>query len=140
MGRNMFGGGPGPWREDRPWNGWWGDDPPYHVPVFVITHHPRQALEMAGGTTFFFVTDGIESALSQARVAAGDLDVAIGGGASVLRQYLAAGLVDEFELHIVPTLLGGGERPLDDLGTIKLEPVRVLEAPGVAHLKYRVNR
>ena len=138
MGRNMFGGGPGPWREDRPWNGWWGDNPPFHKPVFVITHHPRQPLEMDGGTTFFFVTDGIESALSQARVAAGDLDVAIGGGASVLRQYLAAGLVDEFELHIVPTLLGGGERPLDDLGDIKLEQVRVLEAPGVAHLKYRL--
>ena len=140
MGRNMFGGGPGPWREDRPWNGWWGDDPPFHKPVFVITHHPRQPLEMDGGTTFFFVTDGIESALSQARVAAGDLDVAIGGGASVLRQYLAAGLVDEFELHIAPTLLGGGERPLDDLGDIKLEQVRVIEAPGDAHVKHRVTR
>ncbi len=140
MGRNMFGGGPGPWRDDRPWNGWWGDDPPFHKPVFVVTHHPRAPLEMAGGTTFTFVTDGIRSALDRARDAAGGLDVAIGGGASVLRQYLAAGLVDEFELHVVPIVLGAGERPLDDLGDITLEQVRVLEAPGVAHLKYRVVR
>jgi dihydrofolate reductase len=138
MGRKMFGGGPGPWRDDQPWNGWWGDDPPFHRPVFVVTHHPRPPLEMAGGTTFFFVTDGIESALDRARDAAGDRDVAIGGGASVLRQYLAAGLVDEFELHVVPVVLGAGERPLDDVGDLTLEQVRVLEAPGVAHLKYRV--
>jgi len=140
MGRNMFGGGPGPWRDDQPWNGWWGDDPPFHKPVFVVTHHPRPPLEMAGGTTFFFVTDGIQSAIDRARDAAGPLDVAIGGGASVLRQYLAAGLVDEFELHVTPIVLGAGERPLDDVGDLKLEHMRVLEAPGVAHLKYRVVR
>jgi dihydrofolate reductase len=138
MGRNMFGGGPGPWRDDPTWNGWWGDDPPFHMPVFVVTHHPRQALEMAGGTTFYFVTDGVESAVAQALAAADGSDVAIGGGASVLRQSLAAGLVDEFELHVVPVILGAGERPLDDVADLRLQQVRVLEAPGVAHLKYRV--
>jgi dihydrofolate reductase len=102
MGRNMFGGGPGPWPQDPPWNGWWGEDPPFHTPVFVLTHHPREPLELEGGTTFFFVTDGIESALEQAKQAAGGRDVLLGGGASVVQQYLAAGLVDEFELHLVP--------------------------------------
>jgi dihydrofolate reductase len=140
MGRNMFGGGPGPWREDPPWNGWWGDNPPFHTPVFVLTHHPRRPLEMEGGTTFFFVTDGVESALEQARGAAAGRDVVIGGGANVVQQYLAAGLVDEFELHIVPILLGGGERLLDNVGNLKLEQLRVVEAPGVAHIKYRVVR
>lgn len=124
MGRNMFGGGPGgPWSEDPPWNGWWGDDPPYHTPVFVLTHHPRAPLEMAGGTTFIFVTDGIESALEQAKQAAGELDVLLGGGANVVQQYLAAGLVDEFELHVVPILLGDGERLLDNIGSLQLEQV-----------------
>ena len=99
MGRNMFGGGPGPWREDPPWNGWWDDNPPFHTPVFVLTHHPREPLEMEGGTTFIFVTDGVESALQQARQAAAGQDVVIGGGANVVQQYLASGLVDEFELH-----------------------------------------
>jgi dihydrofolate reductase len=108
------------------------------MPVFVVTHHPRQALEMAGGTTFYFVTDGVESAVAQALAAADGSDVAIGGGASVLRQSLAAGLVDEFELHVVPVILGAGERPLDDVADLRLQQVRVLEAPGVAHLKYRV--
>jgi dihydrofolate reductase len=138
MGRNMFGGGPGPWNQDAPWNGWWGDDPPYHTPVFVLTHHPREPLEMKGGTTFFFVTDGIETALDQAREAAGDRDVLLGGGANVVQQYLAAGLVDEFELHIVPVLLGEGERLLENVGKLKLEQVRAIEAPGVTHIKYRV--
>jgi dihydrofolate reductase len=138
MGRNMFGGGPGPWSEDPPWEGWWGDDPPYHTPVFVLTHHPREGLEMEGGTTFFFVTDGIDSALEQARQAAGGRDVLLGGGAAVARQYLAAGEVDEFELHIVPILLGGGERLLENVGTLKLDQVRAIEAPGVTHIKYRV--
>src|SRR6266545_4711834 len=110
MGRNMFGGGPGPWSEDPPWNGWWGDNPPFHTPVFVLTHHPRGPLEMEGGTTFIFVTDGIGSALEQAKQAAGGQDVLLGGGANVVQQYLAAGLVDEFELHVVPVLLGDGER------------------------------
>jgi dihydrofolate reductase len=138
MGRNMFGGGPGPWRENHPWNGWWGDNPPFHTPVFVLTHHPRRPLEMEGGTTFFFVTEGIESALEQAKEAAAGQDVLIGGGASVIQQCLAAGLVDEFELHVVPILLGGGERLLELLGNLKLEQVSVIEAPGVSHLKYRV--
>jgi dihydrofolate reductase len=138
MGRNMFGGGPGPWDKDDPWNGWWGDNPPFHTPVFVLTHHPRDPLEMKGGTTFYFVTDGIESALEQGRQAAGANDVMIGGGANVLQQYLAAGLVDEFDLHVVPILLGDGERLLEKVGDIKLEQVRAVEAPGVIHIKYRV--
>jgi dihydrofolate reductase len=140
MGRNMFGGGPGPWQEDPPWKGWWGDDPPYHTPVFVLTHHPRESLTMEGGTTFIFVTEGIESALEQAREAAGDRDVLLGGGANVIQQHLAAGLVDEFELSIVPILLGSGARLLENVGTLKLEQVRAIEAPGVTHIKYRVDR
>jgi dihydrofolate reductase len=140
MGRNMFGGGPGPWNEDQPWNGWWGNDPPYHTPVFVLTHHPRASLEMEGGTTFTFVTDGIGSALEQAKQAAGELDVLLGGGANVVQQYLAAGLVDEFELHVVPIVLGDGERLLDNVGSVRLEQVRAIEAPGVTHIKYRVSR
>jgi dihydrofolate reductase len=140
MGRNMFGGGPGPWREDPPWNGWWGDNPPFHTPVFVLTHHPREPLEMEGGTTFTFVTNGIESALEQAKQAAGGRDVLLGGGANVVQQYLAAGLVDEFELHVVPILLRGGERLLENVGNFKVEQVRAIEAPGVTHIKYRVVR
>ena len=138
MGRNMFGGGPGPWKEDPPWNGWWGDDPPYHTPVFVLTHHPRSPLEMEGGTTFIFVTDGIGSALEQARRAAAGQDVLLGGGANVVQQYLAAGLVDEFELHVAPILLGDGERLLQNVGDLRVEQVRAIEAPGVTHIKYRV--
>jgi dihydrofolate reductase len=138
MGRNMFGGGHGPWSEDPPWKGWWGDDPPYHTPVFVLTHHPREPLEMEGGTTFIFVTDGIDSALEQARQAADGQDVQIGGGANVLQQYLAAGLVDEFELHVAPILLGAGERLLENVGKLRVEQVRAIEAPGVTHIKYRV--
>lgn len=140
MGRNMFGGGPGPWSEDPPWNGWWGDDPPYHTPVFVLTHHPREPLEMEGGTTFFFVTDGIESALERARQAAGGQDVLLAGGANLVQQYLAAGLVDEFELHIVPILLGDGERLLENVGNPRVEQSRAIEAPGVTHIKYRVAK
>ncbi|MGH2722801.1 MAG: dihydrofolate reductase family protein [Actinomycetota bacterium] len=140
MGRNMFGGGPGPWREGPPWNGWWGDNPPFHTPVLVLTHHPREPLEMEGGTTFTFVTNGIESALEQAKQAAGGRDVRLGGGANVVQQYLAAGLVDEFELHVVPILLRGGERLLDNVGNLKVEQVRAIEAPGVTHVKYRVVR
>jgi dihydrofolate reductase len=138
MGRNMFGGGPGPWGND-PWNGWWGEDPPYHTPVFVLTHHAREPLEMEGGTTFTFVTDGIASALEQAKEAAGGKDVALGGGADVAQQYLAAGLIDELEISVVPLLLGDGARLLDKLGAgARLEQVRTVEAPGVTHLKYRV--
>jgi dihydrofolate reductase len=141
MGRNMFGGGPGEWPTDPPWKGWWGDDPPYHHPVFVLTHHPRDPLEMEGGTTFHFVTDGIESALDQAREAAGGKDVMLWGGAQIINQYLAAGLLDELELHIVPVLLEDGARLFDDLGgaEIALEQVRAVEAPGVTHIKYRLT-
>jgi dihydrofolate reductase len=138
MGRNMFGGGGGDW--DESWTGWWGDDPPYHAPVFVLTHHPRAPLPMQGGTTFTFVTDGVESALEQARAAAGDLDVSIAGGASAVNQYLAAGLLDELHLHVVPITLGAGERLLEGVGQLALEPVEVVASPGVTHLKYRVLR
>jgi dihydrofolate reductase len=139
MGRNMFGGGPGPWGDDE-WTGWWGDNPPYHNPVFVLTHHEREPLEMQGGTTFHFVTDGIESALDQARKAAGERDISIGGGAQAIQQYLAAGLLEELEISIVPLLLGGGERLLDNLGDaeIELEQLRVVEGVGVTHITYRV--
>lgn len=137
MGRGMFGGGPGPWGED-PWRGWWGEEPPFRTPVFVLTHHEREPLEMEGGTSFTFVTDGIESALAQAREAAGDKDVAIGGGAEVIQQYLAAGLVDEMLLNVVPILLGDGTRLLQGLEPgLRFEQVEVVEAPGVAHLEYR---
>ncbi|MDX6583639.1 MAG: hypothetical protein QOI10_2823 [Solirubrobacterales bacterium] len=141
MGRNMFGGGPGPWPEDPPWDGFWGEEPPYHHPVFVLTNHPREPLEMQGGTTFHFVTDGIESALEQARDAAGDQDVSLGGGANAVQQYLAAGLLDEILIAVVPIFLGSGERPFDNLGDArpKLEQIQVVEAPGVTHLRYRVS-
>jgi len=138
MGRKMFGGGEGPW--DETWTGWWGDDPPYHAPVFVLTHHAREPLSMQGGTTFTFVTDGIESALEQARTAAGDQDVAIAGGASAVRQYLRAGALDELYLHIVPITLGAGERLFEDVGDPSLEPVKVIASPAVTHVKYRVAR
>jgi dihydrofolate reductase len=134
MGRNMFGGGPGPWHDD--WKGWWGDDPPYHHPVFVLTHHPRDPVEMEGGTTYHFVTDGIESALEQARAAAGDKIVSLAGGASVAQQYLAAGLLDEVVVSIVPNLLGGGARLFDNVGDAKLEQVESVAAPGVTHVRY----
>ncbi|MEK6276629.1 MAG: dihydrofolate reductase family protein [Actinomycetota bacterium] len=139
MGRNMFGGGEGPWGDD-PWNGWWGDDPPFHTPVFVLTHHAREPLAMQGGTSFTFVTDGIESALEEAKDAAGGKDVALGGGADVAQQYLAAGLIDEMQINVVPVMLGGGARLLDNLAgaDVKLEPIRVVETPEVTHLKYRV--
>jgi dihydrofolate reductase len=136
MGRKMFGGGDGPW--DETWTGWWGEDPPYHVPVFVLTHHPREPLTMQGGTTFNFVTDGIESALEQARAAAGDKDIVIAGGASAVQQYLAAGMLDELYLHIVPIVLGAGERLLEGVGDPTLEPVEVVASPAVTHVKYRV--
>src|SRR5689334_1783520 len=139
LGRNMFGPVRGDWGHNE-WKGWWGDEPPYHVPVFVLTHHAREPLEMEGGTTFYFVTDGIESALEQARAAAGDRDVAIAGGASTINQYLAAGLLDELYLHIVPTVLGGGARLLVDVGDPQLEPVEVIPSPAVTHVRYRVVR
>jgi dihydrofolate reductase len=138
MGRNMFGPGRGAW--DESWRGWWGEDPPYHVPVFVLTHHAREPLPMQGGTTFTFVTDGIESALEQARAAAGGQDVMIAGGAGAAQQYLRAGLLDELYLHIAPVLLGAGRRLLEDVGDPKLEPVEVVASPAVTHVKYRVGR
>jgi dihydrofolate reductase len=140
MGRGMFGGGPGPW--DESWTGWWGDDPPFRMPVFVLTHHPHEPLQMQGGTTFTFVTDGIESALEQARSAAGGKDVGIGGGADVIQQYLRAGLVDRFQVHIAPILLGGGTRLFDAVGS-DLPPLaitRVVDSPAVTHVSYRVAR
>jgi dihydrofolate reductase len=136
MGRKMFGGGDGPW--DETWTGWWGDSPPFHAPVFVLTHHARASLSMKGGTAFTFVTDGIQSALKQARTAAGEKDVAIAGGATVVQQYLAAGLLDELYLHIVPIILGAGERLLEHVGDPTLEPVKVIASPAVSHIKYRV--
>lgn len=136
MGRNMFGGGTGPW--DESWRGWWGENPPYHAPVFVVTHHPRAPVPMEGGTAYHFVTDGIESALRQAREAAGDRDVAIAGGAATVAQYLAAGLLDELYLHIVPIVLGDGERLFAGAGDPLLEPVKVVASPRVTHIKYRV--
>ena len=140
MGRRMFSGGEGPWGDDPNAGGWWGDDPPFHHSVFVLTHHPRGQLVKEGGTTFTFVTDGIESALAQAREAAGAGDVAVAGGANVIQQYLAAGLVDEFQLHVSPVLLGAGvplfggavgEPPL------RVECTRVIHSPAAAHLRYR---
>ena len=138
MGRNMFGGHPGPWSGKEPWNGWWGTNPPFHHPVFVLTHHAREPLALEGDTTFTFVTDGIESALEQAKRAAGSKDISLSGGAKVAQQYLAAGLVDEIEIHLVPTLLGSGERLFDRLGDDLrgLEPVRTIAAPGVTHIKF----
>jgi dihydrofolate reductase len=136
MGRNMFGGGGGPWNENNPWNGWWGDNPPFHHPVFVLTHHPRPQLKLKGGTTFTFVTDGIRAAYEQAIRAAAGKDVSLAGGANVARQYLNAGLVDEMVLHLVPALLGGGERLFDGVTDLQgLQPVQTVAAP-VTHLKF----
>ena len=136
MGRNMFGPVRGPWPDDQ-WRGWWGDDPPYHTPVFVLTHHERPPLEMEGGTTFHFVTDGIESALERAVAAADGKDVTIVGGASTVQQYLRAGLVDELSVHVAPVLLGGGERLFDNLGggPVGLELVELEASPAAAHFR-----
>jgi dihydrofolate reductase len=138
MGRRMFGGGEGPW--DESWRGWWGQKPPFGTPVFVLTHHPREPLAMEGGTSFAFVTDGIDSALDQARAAAGGKDVAVAGGASAIQQYLAAGMLDELYLHVVPITLGAGERLLDGVGGLSFEPVNVVGSPAVTHIRYRVVR
>jgi dihydrofolate reductase len=144
MGRRMFSGGEGRWADDSNAEGWWGEDPPFHHPVFVLTHHRREQLSKQGGTTFTFVTDGIESALEQARAAAGELDVAIGGGADVAQQYLRAGLLDELKVHLVPVLLGDGTRLFEGglAGSpAELEPTSVIESPsGVTHLSYRAVR
>jgi dihydrofolate reductase len=139
MGRNMFGPIRGPW-QDESWRGWWGEDPPFDVPVFVLTHYPRGPVEMDDGTTFHFVTDGIESAYAQAVAAAGDRDISLAGGASTVQQSIAAGLLDELQINLVPILLGGGERLLDGLADapVGFERTRVIEAPGVTHLRYEV--
>jgi dihydrofolate reductase len=138
MGRGMFGGVPGAWGED-PWRGWWGEEPPFHMPVFVLTHHEREPLTLSD-TTFTFVTGGIESALEQACEAAAGKDVLVGGGASAINQYLAAGRVDALELSIVPLVLGGGARLFEGVGELELEQVRAIDAPGVTHIRYRVGR
>ena len=139
MGRRMFNGGSGPWEPDPRARGWWGDDPPFHAPVFVLTHHEREPLPMEGGTTFNFVTDGIESAIEQARAAAGEKDVLIAGGGTVIQQALAAGLVDELQVHVAPRFLGGGAPLFDAMpADIGLEIARVVDSPTVTHLRYRV--
>ncbi|HTS33387.1 MAG TPA: dihydrofolate reductase family protein [Thermoplasmata archaeon] len=141
MGRNMFGGGPGPWGTPA-WRGWWGEDPPFHLPVFVLTHYRRKPLVCQGGTTFHFVTEGLAAARRLAARAAHGKDVAISGGAGVAKQYLEAGLVDEFMIHLVPVFLGEGVRLFDSSLLSKLRPqqVGVIEAPGVTHLTFRVRR
>jgi dihydrofolate reductase len=140
MGRRMYSGGAGSWADDPKADGWWGDEPPFGHPVFILTHHPRETVTKKGGTTFTFVTDGIESALEQARAAAGDRDVAIGGGADVAQQYLKAGLLEQFDIHLVPVFLGGGVRLFDNLGAEppRLERTRVIDSPAVTHLRYQV--
>jgi len=142
MGRRMFSGGEGPWEDDPNAAAWWGDDPPFHHPVFILTHHPREPVTKQGGTTFTFVTDGIKAAVEQARAAAGDKDVAVGGGGNVAQQYLKAGLLDEFQIHVVPVLLGHGVRLFENhlaRAPGELKCTRVIESPtGVTHLRYRV--
>jgi dihydrofolate reductase len=142
MGRKMFSGGDGPWDSDPNADAWWGDDPPFHVPVFVLTHHEREPVLKEGGTTFTFVTDGIESALEQARAAAEDKDVSLGGGASVAQQYLRAGHLDELSIHVAPILLGGGVSLFGELGADApgLKLTKVVESPFVTHLTYEVER
>jgi dihydrofolate reductase len=129
LGRNMFGPIRGPWPDEN-WRGWWGDEPPYHVPVFVLTHYPREPLQMKGGTTFYFITDGIESALEKARAAAGDLDVRIGGGPATVRQFLEKGLIDEMHLAMRPVILGSGEPLFRDLDLRKLGYTCTGSTPG----------
>jgi dihydrofolate reductase len=138
MGRRMFSGGAGPWEDDPNADAWWGDDPPFHHPVFVLTHHEREPLVKEGGTTFTFVTEGIGSALEQARAAAGDLDVIVAGGAEAIQQYIRGGLLDELHIHVAPVLLGGGRRLLEGVDQMPLEAADVAASPsGVAHLSYR---
>lgn len=141
MGRKMFSGGfgPGPWEKDPNPNGWWGDEPPFRVPVFVLTHHPREKVEMRGGTSFIFVTEGFESALEQARAAAEDQDVSVAGGAETIQEALALGCLDEIQVHVVPLLLGAGTRLFGDGKLKQLEPTRVIDSPTVTHIRYRVG-
>jgi dihydrofolate reductase len=129
MGRRMFNHGEKPW----------GDNPPFHMPVFVVTHQSRPAVRKEGGTTFNFVTDGIESALKQAKAAAGGKDVSVSGGANIVQQVLKAGLLDEIQIHLVPVVLGGGRRLFEHLGKIELEPARVIDSPGVTHIRFKTR-
>jgi dihydrofolate reductase len=140
MGRRMFSGGAGPWEDDPNADGWWGDEPPFRHPVFILTHHAREPVAKANGTTYVFVTDGIEAALEQARAAAGEKDVSVAGGADVAQQYLNAGLLDELQIHVAPVLLGAGVRLFDNVAGARLECTRVIESPAVTHLTYRVRR
>ena len=137
MGRNMFGPIRGEW--SREWNGWWGDEPPYHAPVFVLTHYPRESVEMEGGTTFHFVTDGFDAALQRAHEVAGDLDIGIAGGVSTLRQAMSAGVLEQLTLDVSPVLLGRGERLFDGVPDLNLEPIGVTHSPNATHLTYRVS-
>ena len=141
MGRRMYSGGSGPWEQDPKARGWWGDEPPFHAPVFVLTHHAREPLPMEGGTTFNFVTDGIESAIEQARAAAGEKDVLVAGGGNVVQQAIAAGLLDQLQVHVAPVFLGGGVRLFDGIAAdVGLQIDRVVDSPTVTHLRYRVVR
>jgi dihydrofolate reductase len=140
MGRRMFSGGSGPWESDPNAAGWWGDDPPFHAPVFVVTHHSREVLQQQGGTSFAFVTDGVESAVQQARAAAGDKDVLVAGGGSVVQQCLAAGLLDEIQIHVAPLLLGDGVRLFESAAPSRVEVTRVVESPLATHIRYRIDR
>ena len=142
MGRRMFSGGEGSCEDDPVADGWWGDDPPFRVPVLVLTHHSRETVEKQGGTSFIFVTDGIESALAQAREAAGDKDVAVAGGASLVQQCIAAGLLDEMQIHLVPVFLGEGVRLFDQLGDRgrDLQVERAIHSPAVTHIRYRLPK
>jgi dihydrofolate reductase len=137
MGRNMYGPIRGEWDED--WRGWWGEDPPYHAPVFVLTHHPHDPIEMEGGTTFHFVTEGFDAAYRQAREVAGEQDVSIAGGASTIRQALIAGAIDEIVVDIAPVMLGGGESPFAGVADLKLEPIEAIHSPYATHVRYRVG-
>lgn len=138
MGRRMYSGGDGPWEKDPNPDGWWGDTPPFHVPVFVLTKHKRETVNKKGGTSFVFVTDGIESAMSLAKKAAGNKNISISGGANTIQQFIKAGLLDELQIHIVPILLGGGTPLLTNLDDVALEKIRVIDSPLVTHIKYRV--
>jgi len=140
MGRKMYSNGKGSWEDDPKADGWWGDNPPFHCPVFVLTHHGRKPLQKQGGTTFIFVTDGVESALSQAKATARGKDISIAGGANIIQQFIKAGHVDDLQIHLVPTLLGGGTRLLENLGNAKLEKIRVVDSPEVTHIKFKIKK
>lgn len=140
MGRKMFSGGSGPWEDDPRADGWWGDNPPFHAPVFVLTSHPREKIIKEGGTTFTFVTDGIESALEQAQAAAGDKDIHVSGGANAIQQFIQSGILDELEIHMVPVILGGGTRLFDHLEPGNWKKVRVLDFPMTTHLKFHPKK